>query len=221
MMIGLLFAILATNAFAYYAPGQGRWLSRDPIGEPGHETLLNNGSKRPRSGRIAERAGPNLYGFVANNPVTYLDRDGREVFSYCPVCLAPLSPFEKHQCKGPPPPDPCSKAIADATAMFGNISNDARAHCVASCEIAKACGKLACKCLGNLKEARDLGMGGVEWVCSWVLPKKAEDWLHDHLQGGSVDDSAADFAANDWGLGIAKDGGDCVKGCEARYGPEP
>lgn len=35
MIIGLLFATLATNAFAYYNPGQGRWLSRDPIGEPG------------------------------------------------------------------------------------------------------------------------------------------------------------------------------------------
>lgn len=52
MMVGLLFATLATNAFAYYNPGQGRWLSRDPIEEQG---------------------GANLYGFSHNNPHAGID----------------------------------------------------------------------------------------------------------------------------------------------------
>lgn len=56
-MIGLLFATLATNTFAYYMPGQGRWTSRDPIGEEG---------------------GPNLYGFVGNDSVNTIDPLGED-----------------------------------------------------------------------------------------------------------------------------------------------
>jgi len=157
---------------------------------------------------IGETRGMNLYVFCGNNGIDRVDRLGLEIFP-----------------NGVPPPptreSPCDKAITTAIDMMGHISNDARAHCIASCEIAKACGKLVCKCLGNAKESRDLGAGAVEWVCSWVLPKRAEEWLHDNIQGGNIDDSAADFAANDWGMDIAKSGGNCVKDCEARYGPEP
>jgi hypothetical protein len=56
MIIGLLFAALATNAFAYYSPEQGRWLNRDPIGEQG---------------------GLNVHAFVANSPPNQIDVLGR------------------------------------------------------------------------------------------------------------------------------------------------
>lgn len=55
MMVGLFFATLASNAFAYYNPGQGRWLSRDPAEEP---------------------AGVNLYSYVANQPIGRVDSHG-------------------------------------------------------------------------------------------------------------------------------------------------
>jgi hypothetical protein len=58
IIIGLLLAISAAKAFAYYMPEQGRWLSRDPIGEDG---------------------GKNLNGFAANDPVNKWDRLGHEV----------------------------------------------------------------------------------------------------------------------------------------------
>ena len=45
------------DAQAFYNPNTGRWLNRDPIGE---------------------RGGPNLYGFVSNDPIDALDSDGRE-----------------------------------------------------------------------------------------------------------------------------------------------
>ncbi len=45
--------------FRHYDPVTGRWPSRDPIGE---------------------RGGLNLYGFVRNNPLAWLDRLGREPF---------------------------------------------------------------------------------------------------------------------------------------------
>ena len=38
--------------YRFYDPGQGRWLNRDPIGEPG---------------------GLNLYGFIENNPINFVD----------------------------------------------------------------------------------------------------------------------------------------------------
>jgi hypothetical protein len=77
--------------------------------------------------------------------------------------------------------------------MLGNVSNEARAHCIASCKIAKGCGKRIASGLGTLKEARDLSVGGIEWTVSWVIPKSWEEWLHDHIQGGNTDDSAYDF----------------------------
>ncbi|MFN4873922.1 MAG: RHS repeat-associated core domain-containing protein [Akkermansiaceae bacterium] len=51
----LLICALSTAAHAYYDPAQGRWLSRDPIGEQG---------------------GDNLYGFVDNNGLNGVDHLG-------------------------------------------------------------------------------------------------------------------------------------------------
>jgi hypothetical protein len=58
LMVGLLFAVLETSAFAYYMPGQGRWLSRDPI---------------------EERGGRNLYALANNDAQNYVDRNGLDV----------------------------------------------------------------------------------------------------------------------------------------------
>jgi hypothetical protein len=49
-----------THAMRWYSPSTGRWLSRDPIGDR-----------------------PNLYAGLLNNPVEYVDADGREE-SYWP-----------------------------------------------------------------------------------------------------------------------------------------
>jgi RHS repeat-associated protein len=49
--------------FRYYNPCTGRWLSRDPIGE---------------------RGGKNLYGFVGNQPIGYIDDLGKEAVSTTP-----------------------------------------------------------------------------------------------------------------------------------------
>ena len=54
----LVFIALSNLAHAFYDPGQGRWLSRDPIEENG---------------------GMNLYGFVGNNAVNAVDRLGKDV----------------------------------------------------------------------------------------------------------------------------------------------
>jgi hypothetical protein len=65
MMVGLMFLTVAANAFAYYNPGQGRWTSRDPIGEVG---------------------GNNLYAFVGNEPLSRVDYLGQ--LSKCDQMIA-------------------------------------------------------------------------------------------------------------------------------------
>jgi len=81
-------------AQAYYKPQTGRWLSRDPVGEPGFQ-VLQAASGAPRAvpasadtalpaGRWFERdsevlSGPSLYGFVFNSPLNVVD-----VLGLCP-----------------------------------------------------------------------------------------------------------------------------------------
>jgi hypothetical protein len=93
MMIGLLLATFATNSFAYYNPGQGRWLSRDPIHEPGF-TVATTG-RQPASAADADEQEPgsptkpnptkpnelNPYGFVLNDPQNRIDELGLISFS--------------------------------------------------------------------------------------------------------------------------------------------
>ena len=80
MIIGLLYAILATNAFAYYNPSQGRWLSRDPVDEPGATLLRRGTSALPASAKRGAEAlmlpqgnELNPYVFVLNDPVLRTD----------------------------------------------------------------------------------------------------------------------------------------------------
>jgi len=67
-----LFSILTTDAFAFYNPQTGHWLSRDPIGE---------------------RGGANLYGFVRNVPPAHFDILGLsdpDAKKVCACCIAKL-----------------------------------------------------------------------------------------------------------------------------------
>jgi hypothetical protein len=89
-IISILFILLtAQAALAWYDPSTQRWLSRDPIGEPGFETL-RAATSMPRvgipisqpSGRwitrdsVGKLGGVNLYEFVQNQPITLHDSNG-------------------------------------------------------------------------------------------------------------------------------------------------
>lgn len=70
------FAVLAllftsSAAFAFYDPAAQRWISRDPVNEPGVPALI---SQRSSFNQDEEK---NLYGFVRNRPVGLYDPDGR------------------------------------------------------------------------------------------------------------------------------------------------
>jgi RHS repeat-associated protein len=77
LMLGWL--IVSMPAQAFYDPSLGRWLNRDPLGEPGHETGINARSLHHYGNAELLPEGSNLYGFVHNNPVAFYDADGRAV----------------------------------------------------------------------------------------------------------------------------------------------
>jgi len=91
-MLALFALFTANQASAYYSPSTGRWLSRDPMGEPGFEAL-RAANIVPRVGQVVSTASlppgrfferdttatkkePNRYVFVANAPIGLVDRDG-------------------------------------------------------------------------------------------------------------------------------------------------
>jgi len=182
------------------------------LGEPGFEVV------RKHKGKV-QSDGPNLYQFVDNNPISRTDSIGLQAYHPLGWPMPRNNPWDRlvQAC----PISRCAKAINEARSMLGNVSNDARAHCIASCKIAKGCGQGIASGLGTLKEARDLSAGGIEWTVFWVIPKSWEEWLHDNLQGGNTDDSADDFYANDYGLDLAKNGKNCMSECEKKFGTEP
>ena len=74
---------LSYYGYRYYSPTQGRWLSRDPIGE---------------------RGGANLYGIVDNNPVNHFDAFGLQA-APLHVPLQPGPPIIVLPPSGVPPPN--------------------------------------------------------------------------------------------------------------------
>jgi len=89
-IIAVLFVLLTAQiASAYYGPSTGRWLSRDPIGEPGSQAIQAASQARldtVSSDRWINRDSSkfsdtgNIYSFAVNNPVNYLDSDGRDTW---------------------------------------------------------------------------------------------------------------------------------------------
>jgi RHS repeat-associated protein len=73
MFIVVLFVSFVSTAFSYYVPEQGRWTSRDPIGEPGFEAIRN----KPLG---VQTGAPNLYLFVGNQPLSTIDPYGLKIW---------------------------------------------------------------------------------------------------------------------------------------------
>ena len=75
--------------YRFYEPNLQRWVSRDPIGE---------------------REDSNLYLFVKNNPILYLDPDGREAilpWILRKIGMRPINPINPQPIGGSPAWGPC------------------------------------------------------------------------------------------------------------------
>lgn len=98
--------VTAQSVFAYYNPSTGRFLSRDPAGEPGFQALqiaqgvsqvpIAQQSSRWISRDSVNPGESNPYRYVLNNPVDYLDPDGRD--TWVPY------PYPGHWVSDPQPP---------------------------------------------------------------------------------------------------------------------
>jgi len=86
----LCLALGVTTAHAYYCPGQGRWLSRDPIGEEmffaTHSSMLEEDSINA----MRMQAFGVLYQFVHNSPVNHVDLFGLACINVDSKCTADM-----------------------------------------------------------------------------------------------------------------------------------
>ena len=158
-----LFAVLPTVR-AYYDPAAQRWLNRDPLGEGG---------------------GRNLYGFISNNPLSWIDTDGRSGWEFR-FPRNPEPPIEL--------PDDCAERIAQEVNSHnphGDRDPSRRwTHCVASCRISR-------ECAGGRFTAWIAG----DW---WRDP-----WWQTEAQGSDP----GDRAANRIGRGACKKEKSCEESC--------
>lgn len=173
----------------YYLPESGRWLNRDPL---------------------KERGGRNLYLFVANNSINRGDALGlltwNDVVSMFQKTKEAIAAAQK-----------CMDSVKEAFNRRDSGYGDKLNHCISSCEISEDCGQVIATALGYVKEDRDLIFGGIEWVIDWVIPESWEEWLHDNIQGGTFDESVADFVANFTGFGCKSDPAGCTCCCKKKY----
>ena len=122
--------------YRFYAPQWQRWMSPDPLWEPGFELRREN-----RHGYIRDiTREPNLYAFVNGNPVTKQDRLGLAVDCECALRVARAA-------RGP------------AQAYFSGSGADAAWHCYVGCQIAKICNQETATAAGVLYEVGQLVRG--------------------------------------------------------------
>ena len=105
-----------------YDPDLGRWMSRDPIGSGSPFLGLNPSQLRPRA-QIGERfVGPNLYGYVDNDPTGEVDPLGLTptALTYTYICQAvdrnghviiSLPPYKSSKCDREKADDCCQRAL--------------------------------------------------------------------------------------------------------------
>jgi hypothetical protein len=177
----VLFALLTAQfASAYYCPSTGRWLSRDPMGEPGFENLRTAGAM-PQVGQVASPDSlpqgrwivrdpistgndPNRYAFVHNAPVNLVDPEGLK-FGNGKICGnycgggycggRRLGPGEKCDYSVPTTDelDACCKA------------HDMCYDDVAAGKTTKhACDVALCACSKTAKKEHSCGCGMVAWT---------------------------------------------------------
>lgn len=122
-LFALIFLSITNQASAYYSPSTGRWLSRDPMGEPGFEALRAS-SVVPRVGQVANPAtlpqgrlfvrdsiatkkDPNRYDFASNRPISVIDKLGLDPGYGNPVSgpNGPVGPSSPYSPGGPYYPD--------------------------------------------------------------------------------------------------------------------
>jgi RHS repeat-associated protein len=188
MFIVVLFVSFVSTAFSYYVPEQGRWTSRDPLGDIGSPAV-----SRSTTLMLDLSREPNPYLFVRNRPTSEVDPSG--LFTYIPMPHDPADDpfFTTVECPG---------RIRDEVWREHGITRGADdpsarlAHCIAHCRIARECPA----------SAATSRLGG-----SW---KEISDGLK-RLRGGGGDGyDPGDVRANRYGRRCARSPGTCEEQCQ-------
>ncbi len=130
------------NSSAFYDPGAQRWLNRDPIGES---------------------VGANLYQFVANKPLDYVDKLGLAYGNPVSGPSGPIGPSNPYAPGGPfNSPEPIQGPYGCASRIATQVTNQNPPsgtsdpssrwrHCTASCRISRECpgGKITADIAGD------------------------------------------------------------------------
>jgi RHS repeat-associated protein len=109
--------------YRFYDPNTQRWLNRDPIDEIGHMVLFEGETGfSPASG---ESDGPNLYSFVGNDPVGYVDPHGLSkatcLGSCMVLCMVGVDVLNPPPCVWSPPPFASIGAVWLSTYMAATM----------------------------------------------------------------------------------------------------
>lgn len=172
--LGCLWLLLAAvNAQAFYNPATGRWLSRDPLHELGHQTS----STKP-VGNLQTMDG-NPFTFVDNDPLLKSDPDGRSPITVGNVIVGMVLACAYPQFKA------AFNRYADSSDKFK--------HCWVSCRISKSCGGPVAQLAGLGKEVRDRAVAA---YCHQFPASEVCQGGH-----GSFWDSVQDIVANNQCMG--------------------
>ena len=184
----------------FYRPDLGRWLNRDPI---------------------EERGGENLYAFCENAPSFNVDYHGFLSIADIKAAVNKIHGLNKRL-------SDAMSALRECIGMINSwrpggqkdsMSNDKYRHCVASCEIAKACGDKVSLVLGILKELRDILFGLPQNVAALFGADEMEMNLDSLLNGDAYADSIEDLAADVLGIDLKNSKGGCECACKQYYLP--
>ena len=184
----------------FYRTDLGRWLNRDPIEEEG---------------------GENLYMFCVNNPCLNYDVDGNIASGLIKGLLDRIDDLKNRLENIMSSAKECFKVI---NAWYpgharDSATNDKYRHCVASCEIANACGDNISAALGIIKEARDVMFSLPQNAASAVNMIGVEAWLDSIFNGDSFSDNLADLTADVMGIDLKNAKGGCECACKQYYSP--
>jgi hypothetical protein len=106
LLVSLALLSGAASAWAFYDPSAGRWINRDPNGE---------------------REGRNLYGFVLNDAVAYVDSFGLDLFRPISLPALPLPPLI------PLPPLPPGQNLPPPCAPYPECLSHNKPDCFDRC----------------------------------------------------------------------------------------
>jgi RHS repeat-associated protein len=144
----ILASLGASQGAAFYDPGLGRWLNRDPLGERGFATATIAGSaKRVSLGSLRDSSF-SPYVFARNSPQYWIDPHGLDILDVLldlsgGALTAPVLACAKIAAEG----------FLEMKALDPIPDNvDKYYHCLVSCKMTKACGARMAAAAGSAGE---------------------------------------------------------------------